>query len=114
MVVEGGGGIRGGVGGGGGDEVLVLEEEAVKDHRLCTPRIFSKVAARYDPLVLPPVLHDLPENYMKNLRKFTREGDLTSTKHINIFDQFDDILGLEHKDVYSILLVQNFEGRVRL
>jgi hypothetical protein len=30
------------------------------------PRIFTKVAARYAPLVLPVPLHDLPENYMKN------------------------------------------------
>jgi hypothetical protein len=43
------------------------------------PRIFSKVAARYAPLVLPIVLHDLPENYMKRLPKFTGEGDLTTT-----------------------------------
>jgi hypothetical protein len=43
------------------------------------PRIFSKVAARYAPLVLPAILHDLPENYMKSLPKFTGEGDLTTT-----------------------------------
>jgi hypothetical protein len=45
---------------------------------------------------------------MKNLPKFTGEGDLTATEHINFFDQFVDILGLEHEDVYSRLLVQNF------
>ena len=50
---------------------------------------------------------------MNNLPKFTREGDLTTTEHINFFDQFVDILGLEHEDVYSRLLVQNFEGQVR-
>jgi hypothetical protein len=77
------------------------------------PRIFAKVAARYAPLVLPVPLHDLPKNYMKNLPKFTGEGDLTATEHINFFDQFADILGLEHEDVYSRLLVQTFEGQVR-
>jgi hypothetical protein len=50
---------------------------------------------------------------MKNLPKFTGEGDLTATEHINFFDQFVDILGLEHEDVYSRLLVQTFEGQVR-
>jgi hypothetical protein len=50
------------------------------------PRIFAKVATRYTPLVPPPILHDLPENYMKNLPKFTREGDLTATEHITYFD----------------------------
>jgi hypothetical protein len=77
------------------------------------PGIFAKVAARYAPLVLPVPLHDLPENYMKNLPKFTGEGDLTAAEHINFFDQFADILGLEHEDVYSRLFVQTFEGQVR-
>jgi hypothetical protein len=68
------------------------------------------VATRYAPLVLPIPLHDLPENYMKNLPKFTIEGDLTTAEHINFFDQFADILGLEQEDVYSRLLVHTFEG----
>jgi hypothetical protein len=87
----------GGGGGGGGNQIPV-------------PGIFSKVAARYAPLVLPAPLHDLPENYMKSLPKFTGEGDLTAQEHINFFDQFADILGIEHEDVYSRLLVQTFEG----
>jgi hypothetical protein len=95
-----GGAAAGGLGGGAGGQVP-------------PPRIFAKVAARYAPLVLPVPLHDLPENYMKNLPKFTGEGDLTAAEHINFFDQFADILGLEHEDVYSRLLVQTFEGQVR-
>ena len=51
---------------------------------------------------------------MNNLPKFTGEGYLTATEHINLFDQFLDILGIEHEDVYSRLLVQNFEVQVRL
>jgi hypothetical protein len=47
------------------------------------PRIFAKVVSRYAPLVLPVVLHDLPENYMQSLPKFTGEGYLTATEHIN-------------------------------
>jgi hypothetical protein len=90
----------GGGGGGGGNQIPV-------------PVIFAKVAARYAPLVLPAPLHDLPENYMKSLPKFTGEGDLTAQEHINFFDQFADILGIEHEDVYSRLLVQTFEGQVR-
>jgi hypothetical protein len=96
----GGGGAPGGGGGGGQGPPP-------------PPRVFTKVAARYAPLVLPVPLHDLPENYMKNLPRFTGEGDLTATEHINFFDQFADILGLEHEDVYSRLLVQTFEGQVR-
>jgi hypothetical protein len=101
MAAQGGAGAGGGVPGGptGGQVPL--------------PGIFTKVAARYAPLVLPVLLHDLPENYMKSLPKFTGEGDLTAQEHINFFDQFADILGIEHEDVYSRLLVQTFEGQVR-
>jgi hypothetical protein len=59
------------------------------------PRFFAKVASRYAPLVLPVPLHDLPENYIKNSPKFTGEGDLTATEHINFFDQFADIFGID-------------------
>jgi hypothetical protein len=87
---EGGGAPGGGVGGQGPPP---------------PPRVFAKVDGRYAPLVLPVPLHDLPENYMKNLHKFTGEGDLTATEHINLFDQFADILGIEHEDVYSRLFI---------
>jgi hypothetical protein len=98
--VRGGGG--GTPGGGGGGQVPVPP-----------PRVFTKVAARYANLVFLIPLHDLPENYIKNLPKFTGEGDLTTAEHINFFDQFVDIFGIEHEDVYSRLLVQTFEGQVR-
>ena len=102
MVAHGGAGVGGDVVGGvawgaaGGQVPL--------------PRIFANVATKYAPLVLSVPLHDLPENYMKNLPKFTGKGDLTAEEHINFFDQFADILGLKHEDVYSRLLVQTFEG----
>jgi hypothetical protein len=63
MAAQGGAGAGGGAPGGG--QVPLLG-------------IFTKVAARYAPLVLPIPLHDLPENYMKSLPKFTGEGDLTA------------------------------------
>jgi hypothetical protein len=103
--VFGGGGVLGGGGAPGGG--------VGGQGPLPPPRVFAKVAARYAPLVLPVPLHDLPENYIKNLPKFTGEGDLTAAEHINFFDQFADILGLEHEDVYSRLFVQTFEGQVR-
>jgi len=97
-------GVGGAEGGGASGHVNVP---------ITSPRIFTKVAARYAPLALLVVLHDLPDNYMKKLPKFTSEGDLTTTEHIVFFDQFDDILGIKHEDLYMILLVQNFEGHVR-
>jgi hypothetical protein len=103
----GGGGVVGGGGGGAPGGGAGGQGPAPP------PRVFAKVAARYAPLVLPVPLHDLPENYIKKFPKFTGEGDLTAAEHINFFDQFADILGLKHEDVYSRLLVQTFEGQVR-
>ena len=97
---------HGGVGAGGGAPGGPVGGQAP------LPGIFAKVAARYAPHILLVPLHDLPENYMKS-PKFTGEGDLTAQEHINFFDQFADILGIEHEDVYSRLLVQTFEGQVR-
>jgi hypothetical protein len=78
------------------------------------PSIFAKVVVRYAPLVLPPILHDIPKNYMKKLPKFTGEGDLMATEHITFFDQFTDVLSIEHEYVYSRIWVQNFKGKVRI
>jgi hypothetical protein len=94
MASIGGGGVGGGGEGGQGKP----------PH----PRIFSKVASIYAPLVLPAPLLDLPENYMKKPPKFVGEGDLTATEYIAFFDQFFDILGIDHEYVYSRMLVQIF------
>jgi hypothetical protein len=91
---EGGGGVAPGGGVGG----------------QAPPRVFTKVTVIYVPLFLHVPLHDLPKNYIKNLPKFMGEGDLTAAEHINFFDQFVDILGLEHEDIYLRLFVQTFEG----
>ena len=101
MVVVGVGGIEGEGEGGQGHG---------KDP---PPRIFSKVASIYAPLVLPIILHDFLQNYMKKLPKFVGEGDLIVTKHIAFFYQFVDILGIENKDFYSRMLVQAFEVQLR-
>jgi hypothetical protein len=82
----GGGFIRGG---GGGAHVGGAGGQGLAP----PPRLFVKVAAIYAPFVLPVPLHDLPENYIKKLPKFTT------------------FLGIEHEDVYSRLLVQTFEGQ---
>ena len=81
---------HGGVGAGGGAPRGPVGGQA------SLPRIFAKVVSRYAPLVLPVPLHDLLENYMKSLPKFTGEGDLTAQEHINFFDQTADILRIEH------------------
>jgi hypothetical protein len=106
MATAGGGGTGGGgiEGGGSGGKEKGQPPPTI---------IFSKVVSRYAPLVLPAPLHDLPKIYIENLPKFMGEGDLTAIKHISFFDQFVDMLGIEHEDVYSRMLVHTFEGKVR-
>jgi hypothetical protein len=48
-------------------------------------RIFCKFIARYAPLSLPSILHDLPENYMKGLPKFMSERGFESNMAYSIF-----------------------------
>jgi hypothetical protein len=109
MMVAAGGGSGGFIGGGGGGSPL----GGTGGHGPAPPpRVFAKVATIYAPLVFPVPLHDLLENYINFLPKFTGEGDLTATKHINFFDRFVDIQGIRHEDVYSRLIVQTFKSQV--
>jgi hypothetical protein len=50
---------------------------------------------------------------MKNLPKFTGEGDLTSIEHMTFFEQCANILGIQFEDVYMRLFVKIFEIQVR-
>jgi len=94
-----------GAGGGGGGKLNPPPPPLI---------FYFKVATIYAPLALPSNLHDLPDKYMKSLPKFTREGDLIATEHVELFDQFVDILGIKYEDVYMILFIQNFDGQVRI
>jgi hypothetical protein len=106
MVVVGGGCAKGGGIGGGG-------ESGQGQGQPPPPIIFAKVVVKYAPFLLPSPLHDIIENYMKNLQKFMGEGYLIATENIAFFYQFVDILGIEHKYFYSRMLVKTFEGQVR-
>jgi len=61
MVMARGGGVGGAFVGGRGGGVGGQAPPLI---------IFAKVVARYAPQVISFPLHDLPENYMKNLPKF--------------------------------------------
>jgi hypothetical protein len=61
-------------------------------------------------LVLPAHLNDLLDNYVKHLPKFNGENDVTSIKHLLLFEEFVDVIGIEHEDIYMRLLVQTFQG----
>jgi hypothetical protein len=58
-------------------------------------RMDAIVAARYAPLVLPQPLNALPaDGYLKQLPKFTGEGDITAEGHLEAFYSYTDNMSL--------------------
>ena len=49
------------------------------------------MAARFAPLRLPAVLHDLPQNYSQRISLFDGEGDITVKQHVAKFEDFIDL-----------------------
>ena len=47
--------------------------------------------ARFDPLRLPTVLHDLPQNYFQRIYLFEGEGSSTTKYHVAKFENFVDL-----------------------
>jgi hypothetical protein len=63
--------------------------------------MLAKVPDRYQPLDFPPILHDLPVNYINNLPRFDGEnGKITAEKHIQNLEDFLDLYEVEYDDVY--------------
>jgi hypothetical protein len=63
--------------------------------------VLAKFPDRYKPLYLPPILHDLPVNYINNLPRFDVENaNITVEKHIQSLEDFLDLFELEEDDVY--------------
>ena len=49
---------------------------------------------------LPPILHDFLAKYYKYLPKFDGESEnLTAKKHVQAFEHFYDLFGIENDDV---------------
>ena len=55
----------------------------------------KQMAARFAPLALHVVLHDLPQNYAQKNPFYDGDGNFTAIQHV---DRFDDYLDLELVD----------------
>ena len=49
------------------------------------------MAARFAPLRLPAVLHDLPQNDSQRISLFDGEGGITAKQHVAKFEYFVDL-----------------------
>lgn len=73
-----------------------------------------KVPDRYKPLMLPPILHDFPDNYHKYLPRFDGEdGKITTQKHIEGFENYLDLFEIDEDDVRIRLFALSLQSRFK-
>ena len=74
----------------------------------------AKIPDRYKPLDLPPILHNLPANYRKNLPRFDGENaNITAKNHIQRFEYFLNLYEVEDDDVYIRMFSLYLQGKVK-
>jgi hypothetical protein len=72
------------------------------------------IDARYDPLLLPQPLNALlADGYLKQLPKFTSEGDIAAKEHLEAFYSFTDDHVIMHANVWMRIFVHSLEGKAR-
>ena len=69
--------------------------------------------ARFAPLALPVVLHDLPLNYAQRISLYDGEGNVTTKYHVGKFDDFIDLEEVDYEDVKMMLLAQSLFGQAK-
>ena len=71
-------------------------------------------AARYAPLILPQPLNSIPPGgYLKQLPKFTREGDITAEENLATFYSYADNYVIVDEDVWMMIFVHSLDGEAR-
>jgi hypothetical protein len=74
----------------------------------------AKFLDRYQPLYFPPILHDLPVNYINNLPRFDGEnGKIIAEKHIQNLEDFLDLYEVEEDDVCIRMFSLSLGGKVK-
>jgi hypothetical protein len=77
-------------------------------------RMEAIIASRYAPLVLPQPLNSLPaDGYLKQLPKFTGEGDVAAEEHLEVFYSFTYCHVIMDADVWMRIFFHSLEGEAR-
>ena len=71
------------------------------------------MVARFSPLHLPALLHDLPQNYSQRISLFDGEGDITTKQHVAKFEDFIDLEEVDYPDVKMRLFAQSLSGEAK-
>ena len=69
-----------------------------------------QMAARFSPLALPIVLHELPQNYAQKIPFYDGDGNFTARQHVNRFDDFADLEMVDDDDVKMRLYALSLSG----
>jgi len=48
------------------------------------------MASKFTPLALPSQLHDFPQNYNQRIKLYDVEGNASTQKHLDYFNDFVD------------------------
>jgi hypothetical protein len=60
------------------------------------PRV---MVARFSPLALPSQLHDFPQNYNQRINLYDVEGNASTQKHLDWFNDFVNLEEVDYEDV---------------
>ena len=69
--------------------------------------------ARFSPLDLHAVLHDLPLNYDQKISLYDGERNVSARYHMGKFDDFIDLEEVDHEDVNMRLFAQSLSGEAK-
>jgi hypothetical protein len=74
--------------------------------------LIAAMATKFNPLVLPSQLHDLPQDYNLRIKLYDVEGNISAHKHLNWFNDFIDLEEVDFENVNMRLFTQSFSGEV--
>ena len=71
------------------------------------------MVARFSPLALPIVLHDLPQNYAQKIPFYDGDGNFTARQRVDRFDDFADLELVDYDDGKMRLFVLSLPGEAK-
>ena len=77
----------------------VFQNTQVPNQLSILSRPASMATARFAPLALTVVLHDLPMNYAQRITLYDEEGNVSVSYHVDKFDDFIDLEDVDDEDV---------------
>lgn len=68
------------------------------------------MVARYSPMVLPPQLHNMPQDYQSRIPQFDGIGSITAQQHPNKMNDYFDLQEVDEEDVKLRIFSQTLNG----